>query len=101
MENNKPETRWVDERMSALEPSTDWKPDTLTGLVRLRDRHGRVNGKGRRWLSVVAVGVVTSLGLMALPSSRSFAGRCLDFCTTELSHVTLLAVEKRLRGECL
>src|SRR5438105_9810017 len=101
MENNEQETRWVDDRMSALEPGAEWKPDAVKGLVRLRDRHGRGSVKGRRWLSVVAVGVVTSLGLMALPSSRSFAGRCLDFCTTELSHVSLMDLHNWLVGSFL
>src|SRR6266571_1157420 len=101
MENNKQENRWVDERMSALEPRAEWNPDTASGLARLRDRTGRGHAIRRRWLTVVAVGVVTSLGLMAFPSSRSFAERCFEFCTTEFSHVSMMDLHNWLVGSFL
>ena len=100
MANNN-EDQWTDQRLAALDPSGEWKPDAANGLVRLRQRRGRGHGRGRRWLAVVAVGAVTSLGLMAFPASRSFAERCVEFCSAEFSHEALLDLHNWLIGTFL
>src|SRR5258708_19659503 len=80
IENNKqedrwPDSTWIEERMSALDPGADWSPDAVSRLAQLRDRRSRGSGKLRRPAVVMAMVAITGLGLMAFPSSRAFAQR--------------------------
>src|SRR5262245_15489380 len=83
MENNDQRQNWTDERMSMLQPSEEWQPDTVRGIARFRQRQGATGYHPRRWAAVMAAGVITAGGLMAYPASRAFAQRCVAACSNE------------------
>src|SRR5262249_23163535 len=83
MENNSDRHDWLDERMAALEPDGEWRPDMTRGLARLRERKGMTARPRRRWATVMAGTLVTRAGLIAYPTSRAFAQRCVAACNSE------------------
>src|SRR5882724_11166152 len=72
-------SRWVEERLDALRPAGDWKPDTVAGLARLRERRGGSNGLSRRTWAMAAA-TVTAFGLVAFPAPRTAAQRFCAAC---------------------
>src|SRR5258708_15945105 len=103
IENNKqedrwPDSTWIEERMSALDPGAEWNPDAASRLAQLRDRRSRGSGKLRRAAVVMAMVAITGLGLMAFPSSRAFAQRsthefaqhCIDLCSAGFSRESMI-----------
>jgi peroxiredoxin len=78
------EDRWVEDRLAALRPDSEWQPDTIRGLVRFRELRSAGGGPGRRWILWAAAAVMAIfLCLMAFPSPRVFAHYCLN-CSVEL-----------------
>jgi peroxiredoxin len=73
---------WVDERLAALSPESEWQPNVARGLARLRERRGSGSGRGRSWSWVAAVTMASIAAvcfcLIALPAPRALAQRCLD-----------------------
>jgi protein-disulfide isomerase len=81
MEYEEIDSRWVDDRMKALDPAADWRPDASRGLARMRAKdvasRGETGGK-RRWLWTTATAAGTLFLLLALGASQSCAwGACL------------------------
>jgi cytochrome c biogenesis protein CcmG/thiol:disulfide interchange protein DsbE len=83
-ENN---DQWVEDRLAALRPDGAWQPDTSRAFARFRERREKVTNRKRRWGWLVAGTVVAGLPLMALPSSRAFAQRCVSACVEQSNRV--------------
>jgi len=109
MENNNQNQDQAKDPLSALQPPEGWRPDTARALRRLRDQGDRPKRKGRRWAAVVAMAAITSLGVMAFPSSRAFAQRsthefalrCMDLCATGFSRESMMELHHWLIGSLL
>jgi peroxiredoxin len=69
---------WVDERLAALDPGTEWEPDVTAGLLRLSELRVRGRWISGRWLLAVTSAVGVCFCLMALPSPKVLAHRCLE-----------------------
>src|SRR5262245_9316947 len=83
--DNVPRDRWVNDKMSALDPEVSWQPDAARGLAVFRARRGARTTRGRRWTwAVVAVAAVS----LALPVTRAFAARCVEACVGVTSRVS-------------
>lgn len=89
MENNESiDSRWVDERLAALNQTGPWQPDISAGLVRLRERNTAIaRVRTRSWVMALAVSTVTAACLIAFPATRVFAKRCVAACVGETSPV--------------
>jgi len=73
--------RWVEERLAALHPDSEWRPNAGEGLARLRERREMVSRRQRRWTWAAATVTVACLGAMALPGTRVLAQRCVGACS--------------------
>jgi len=78
MDSNK--DQWVEERLAALRPDSQWQPDVSRGLARFEARREQARGRTRRWAWLVAGAVAAGLPLMAFPTTRVFAQRCVSAC---------------------
>ncbi|MGH9612519.1 MAG: peroxiredoxin family protein [Bryobacteraceae bacterium] len=74
---------WVEERLAALSADTGWRPDSRTGLARLRARRSTGIGRARRWPLMISAAAAVCLFVMVFPSPRALAQRCLD-CSAAL-----------------
>ena len=84
MDNNR--DQWVDERLATLRSDSQWQPDVSRGLARLKARREKA-GRTRRWGWLVAGAVAASLPLMAFPTTRAFAQRCVSACVGQSNWV--------------
>jgi protein-disulfide isomerase len=69
--------RWVDDRMAALDPPDQWRPDPAAALARLRRREG-VGIRPRRnrwwlWITAFATAAAASIGLLMLSTPPACA----------------------------
>ncbi len=69
---------WVDERLVALDPGIEWEPDVTAGLLRLRELKVRGSWISGRWLLAATGALGVCICLMALPSPKVLAHRCLE-----------------------
>jgi peroxiredoxin len=69
---------WVDESFAALNPSEGWQPDVSHGLARFRQSQVRESWFGKRWVLAMAGAVAVCFCLMAIPSPKVLAHRCLE-----------------------
>ena len=74
---------WVEERLSALRPDSEWQPDTSRGLARFREQQERASGRKQRWRWLAAGIIAAGLPLTAFPSTRAFAQRCVSACFSQ------------------
>ena len=74
---------WVDDRMATLQPDGEWAPNKARARAKLRERTARSESRRtkRTWSILVAVAVCAPL--MAIPSTREFAHRCVSACVSE------------------
>jgi peroxiredoxin len=84
MDNNS-DSNWVQDRLAALRPDGEWQPDASRGLARFREQHARAGN--RRWGWLIAGAVAAGLPLMAFPSTRAFAQRCVSACVSQSNWV--------------
>lgn len=70
------DNRWVEQRLSGLEPSGEWRPDVERGLERLRERRRLARVRRRVAIWSGAAGTVILTGLLFSPACEA-AG-----CTT-------------------
>jgi len=84
--------QWVEERLASLEQNSDWEPDTLRGLARFRAQREKVSSRKRRWGWLVVGAVAAGVPLMAFPTTRVFAQRCVSACVGQASWVRDLFV---------
>jgi peroxiredoxin len=71
-------SRWVDDCLAGLNPTSEWHPDTTKALARLRSKRGVRSGRARRWTWIAAGAAAACMGFMALPVSGVLAHRCLE-----------------------
>ena len=102
MDNNESKvSQWVDDRLAALDPASDWQPDTVKALQRL---HGRQRGvMRRRWISAAATAAAACLVLVALdpPSACATPRSCAENLVHSIRRAPLFAgalEAKRLDG---
>jgi hypothetical protein len=79
MDNNESKvSQWVDEHLAALDPASDWQPDTAKALQRLHGRQGWM--MRRRWVSAAATAAAACLILVALdpPSACATPRSCVE-----------------------
>ena len=81
------DSRWVEERLSALNDSREWHPNQNAGLTRLRNGCEQHRRARRKWGVTLALAAATSVSLAAFPVTRAFAGRCLSACVEETSRL--------------
>jgi peroxiredoxin len=72
--------QWVEERLEALRPDSEWQPDISRGLVQFRERRDQARHRRRRWGWMAAGTIAAALPLMAFPTTRAFAQRCVSAC---------------------
>jgi protein-disulfide isomerase len=65
--------RWVDERLSSLDPPDDWRPDSSAAFARLRRRHAPARRRWWLWASLSAAAAAAAgcavLLLVSTPSA--------------------------------
>ena len=94
MDNNRDpinNDQWVEERLAALRPDGEWRPDTSRGLASFHERLEKKSHRKRTWGWVAAGVVAAGVPLMALPATRAFAQRCVSACVGQFSLVTSTA----------
>jgi peroxiredoxin len=69
---------WVDERLASLDPGAEWEPDVTAGLLRLRELRVRGRWISGRWMLAATSALVVCFCLLALPSPKVLAHRCLE-----------------------
>ncbi|HLJ47615.1 MAG TPA: TlpA disulfide reductase family protein [Bryobacteraceae bacterium] len=78
---------WVEERLSTLIPGDEWQPDIGTGLARLQARREADGRQSRKWMwasaGAVAAAACGVFAMLAFPSTRAFAERCVEACVGE------------------
>jgi thiol-disulfide isomerase/thioredoxin len=79
------EDRWVNERLTALEPATDWQPDVAAGLSAVHARQAAVTGRRRRAAVTAVFGAAV---FVALPGTLAFGARCVEACVNLGTDVT-------------
>jgi peroxiredoxin len=91
MDNNR--DHWVEERLAALQPNSEWQPDASRGLAQFREhQRDKATHRTRRWGWLAAGAVVAALPIMAFPSTRAFAQRCVSACVGQSNWVRDLLV---------
>jgi thiol-disulfide isomerase/thioredoxin len=86
MDNNS-DHNWVQDRLAALRPDGEWQPDASRGLARFREQRAHAVNRKRRWGWLMAGAVAAGLPLMAFPSTRAFAQRCVSACVSQSNWV--------------
>lgn len=79
--------QWVEDRLAELRPASDWQPDALRGLAQFRKHREKVKSRNRRWGWLAASAVAAGLPLMAFPTTRLFAQRCVSACVSQTNWV--------------
>jgi peroxiredoxin len=87
MDTNSDQDKWIENRLEALRPAADWQPDTVRGLARFRKQRDGLGRRRRRLMWVAGAAVVAGLPLMAFPSTRAFAQRCVSACVSQSNWV--------------
>ena len=87
MDQNSDQDRWVEDRVDALRPTEDWQPDTVRGLGLFREQRDSLSRRKRRFVWIAAGAVAAGLPLMAFPSTRAFAQRCVSACVSQSNWV--------------
>ena len=77
--------RWVDDRLSSLDPAGDWQPDSSTAFARLRRREAPVRRRWWLWasLSATAAAGCATLLLLSTPSACANPLGCSSTSQTE------------------
>src|SRR5579864_7130257 len=83
---------WVDERMSALNADNNWQPNVRAGFERLTSLGASTQWIGKRTiLLAAATTVAVCLSVMAYPSPKVFARRCISECKVVWQNLSLSA----------
>jgi peroxiredoxin len=86
--------QWVEKRLAALQREDDWQPNVSRGFAQLRERHQATRTRARRWGWVAAATVAAALPLMAFPTTRAFAQRCVSACVGQSNRMRDLFVSR-------
>lgn len=74
------ESAWLDGRLAALNLAEEWQPDAHAALARFKELKAINNRVTGRWTLLAAVAAAVCLFIVAVPSPKVFAHRCLE-CT--------------------
>lgn len=74
MENRK-DMNWVDDRLSALGPDSDWLPNITHARARLEEYRTARKSRIRTWTWAGATAAATCAALLSFPASRAIAQR--------------------------
>jgi cytochrome c biogenesis protein CcmG/thiol:disulfide interchange protein DsbE len=85
MDGNK--DQWVENRLSALSPDQEWQPDASRGLARFREKRDKTGQDKWRWSWLAVGAVAAALPIMAFPTTRAFAQRCVSACVGQSNWV--------------
>jgi protein-disulfide isomerase len=89
MENNEMHGQWVDRRLAALDPPDSWRPDSVRGLARFRQRQKAHRTRtGWTWAAVAAS--VTGVGLLLLAPQPCSGAGCVKLPGTPPAAVVAL-----------
>ena len=81
---------WVDQRMSALNSHDDWQPNVRAGFERLTKLGTAANWIGRKTILLAAATVAAiGISIMAYPSPKVFARRCIAECKVAWQNLSL------------
>ncbi len=69
--------------MAALKNNDEWQPNLSRGLVRFQEQRKKKTSRKRTWGWIAAGAVAVSLPVMAFPSTRAFAQRCVSACVDQ------------------
>lgn len=85
-----PVNAWVDERMSALNSNDNWQPNVRAGFERLTKLGTTPKWIGKRTiLLVTATTAAICLSVLAYPSPKVFARRCITECKVVWQNLSL------------
>jgi hypothetical protein len=86
MEKNKEAgiNSWVEERLNALTPGDQFRPNAASALARFRSLRGMRSYRAQMWGWTAATASAVFLFVFALPAPRAVAQRCLSFCYVSL-----------------
>ena len=79
---------WVSAQLSSLEQPVHWTPDTSLALAHFQRQRQDSRRRRQRWMWTVTAAAAASAGLLAMPSTRTFAARCVDACLAETTRVS-------------
>lgn len=83
---------WVDERMSSLNCDENWQPNFHDSFARFSELKNSAKWIGRRtFLLTTSAIAAICLSIMAYPSPKVFAHRCIDECTVVWQSLSLSA----------
>ncbi|SPE40946.1 DSBA oxidoreductase [Candidatus Sulfopaludibacter sp. SbA3] len=84
-------SRWVDERLGALESASGWQPDSGRGIARLRDRQRAARRHRIEWIVASMAGAAACIILVMSSSAPACAQT--HSCPADLSHAAKPAVD--------
>ncbi len=87
MDTNSDQDKWIEDRLEALRPTADWQPDTVRALARFREQRDGIGRRRRRLMWIAGAAVAAGLPLVAFPSTRAFAQRCVSACVSQSNWV--------------
>ncbi len=79
--------QWVEDRLERLAPSRTWQPDSFLAFGRFKEARAIGTGRRRTWSVALAGLGVVCLSLVAFPTTRVFAARCVVACVGQTSRV--------------
>lgn len=81
---------WVHERMSALNSENTWQPNVRAGFERLTNLGSTAKWLGRRTILLAAAATAAiCLSVLAYPSPKVFARRCINECKVVWQNLSL------------
>lgn len=89
---------WVDRELATLDTHSEWQPDMHRGSALLQQRYAKPTGPRRPWIWAATAALATGVSLMATPSTRVFAQRCLTACAIESGWVRDLLLARGAGG---
>ena len=90
---------WVDRQVAALLSDAEWSPNTAGGLKRLRERRHAIRRRKLISAFATASALGAATGVMAFPSTRAYADRCVQACVAGTSQVGQYVLAKLGSGE--
>lgn len=91
MEKSKTDSSvWTNERLAALNPASDWQPNVHSAFARFRVRREVQRIRIQRWAWALGGAITIGAGVLAFPTTRVFAQRCLDACVAETGRISQL-----------
>lgn len=81
-------SRWLSDRLSKLQSSANWQPDTAHALEQFQEARQLRRVRGRRRLSITITFAAVVLAALVVPATRSLAERYANACVSLLGHLS-------------